>query len=56
MVIAIVGAVDPQGAVDSVKQVLGDWDNPDQPIPPELPPVKPLKEQTLQRVEIPGKQ
>jgi zinc protease len=55
MVIAIVGAVDPKAVVDYVQKVLGDWDNPHQPEPPELPPVTPLVDQVVQRVSIPGK-
>jgi len=55
VVIAVVGAVDPQAAVNCVQQVLGDWANPDQPEPPELPSVTPLGEQMVQQVEIPGK-
>ncbi|HIE56801.1 MAG TPA: insulinase family protein [Anaerolineales bacterium] len=55
MVIAIVGAVTPQDAVQWVRAALGDWQNPEQPEPPELPPVPPLKETIIQKVEIPGK-
>jgi len=55
MVVAVVGGVDPQEAVQKVAQYLGDWENPDQPPPPELPPLSPLAETTLRRVEILGK-
>ena len=55
MVIAIVGAVDPNDAVDCVADVLGDWENPTQPDLIQLPPVTPLTVQVRQRVEIPGK-
>jgi zinc protease len=55
MVIAIVGAADPRAMVDDVQKVLGDWDNPHQPESPELPPVKPLVDQVIHRVTIPGK-
>lgn len=55
MVIAVIGAVDPHEAVDCVQGVLGDWHNPDQPEPPELPSLTPLEEGVTQRVEIPGK-
>lgn len=55
MVIAIVGAIDPQKTVSQVRGVLGDWRNPEQPDPPDLPPVVDLKETITQQVEIPGK-
>jgi zinc protease len=55
MVIAIVGAVEPQKAVDMVISVLGDWRNPDQPPPPELPPLTLLTKTQRQSVTIPGK-
>lgn len=55
MVIAIVGAVDPQEAVACVQGVLADWRNPNQLAPPELPPLTALVERSTQRVEIPGK-
>ena len=54
MVIAIVGAVEPEKAIEKVIAFLGDWENPDQPTPPELPPVNSLDEETVMRVEIPG--
>ncbi len=41
MVIAIVGDVDPQQAVENVGAVLGDWQNPNQPEPPQLPELTP---------------
>jgi zinc protease len=55
MVICIVGAVAPEAAIDGVRQALGDWKNPDQPEPPELPAVTPLQQITRQKVQIPGK-
>ena len=55
MVIAFAGAIDPQEAVDKVAQVLGDWKNPDQPEPPELPAVVPLQHPTTKKVTIVGK-
>ena len=55
MVISVVGAVAPEEAVEKVKAALGDWTNPNQPQPPQLPPVTPLEELVTQRVEIPGK-
>jgi zinc protease len=55
MVIAIVGGISPEKAVDLVHQHLGEWQNPRQPDIPQLPPLKPLSQTTRQRVVIPGK-
>ncbi len=55
MVIAIVGAIDPQQAAEIVAQYLGDWSNPDQVFEPELPSLTPLTKTTMQKVVIPGK-
>ena len=55
MVIAVVGAIDPDQAVEKVARVLGDWENPEQPVPPELPPLNLPEGQPLRKVEIPGK-
>ena len=55
MVISIVGGVEPERAVDSVSCFLGNWSNPTQPAPPELPPLKPLSETISRKVNIPGK-
>jgi zinc protease len=55
MVITIVGAVDPQKAVQYVQESLGDWQNPSQLGPFELPPITPLLDQLKQSVQIPGK-
>ena len=55
MVIAIVGAINPDQAINLVNQHLGDWMNPEQPTPPALPPVIPLQELTVRQVVIPGK-
>lgn len=55
LVIAIVGAVDPQRAAAQVEKVLGNWSNPDQPDPPPLPPLQPLKKTIERRIKIPGK-
>ena len=55
MVISIVGAVDPKKAVNLIQDFLGDWHNPRQPDPPDLPPVTPLDGAITRRVEIPGK-
>ena len=55
LVIVIVGAVEPQAAVDKVAATLGNWSNPHQIAVPELPPVTPLTETALRKVSIPGK-
>ena len=55
MVVTLVGAVEPERAINLVTEILGDWHNPLQPDPPELPPVKTLEEPATKRVSIPGK-
>jgi zinc protease len=55
MVIVVVGAVEPGRVVESVTEVLGDWENPEQPPQPALPPLTPLNDLHVQRVTIPGK-
>jgi zinc protease len=55
MVLTVAGAVDPQQAVEMIARALGAWSNPDQPEPPALPPLRPLKKTIERRVRIPGK-
>jgi zinc protease len=55
MVIVIVGGVAPDEVVEKVRGALGAWENPEQPIPPKLPPIAPLTQLVRQRVTIPGK-
>lgn len=55
MVIAVVGAVEPQAAVEQVARLLGDWQNPSQPEPPALPPFHPPQESRRKHHVIPGK-
>jgi zinc protease len=55
LVLAVVGAVEPQAALEKVSHWLGDWTNPHQPPDPTLPPVTPLPETTTRKVAIPGK-
>ena len=55
MVIAVVGAVEPAQAVDKVARFLGDWQYPEQPEPPSLPPVSAPQEPLTRKVDIPGK-
>ena len=55
MAISIVGAVEPQSAVEQVAGVLGAWKNPSQPEQPGLPALTPLTETIRRHVQIPGK-
>lgn len=55
MVVVVVGAVDPQSAVDAVRLTLGDWKNTDQRILPGIPPAVPLQKTTKKDLSIPGK-
>lgn len=55
MIVAVAGAIEPQQAVEAVQEALGDWQNPDQPEPLALPPLRPLKKTTVRKVKIPGK-
>ena len=55
MVVAIVGAIDPNQAIEKAARVLGDWENPEQPAPPELPPLDLPQGQPVRKIEIPGK-
>ena len=55
MVLVVVGAVEPDLAVEKVAKVLGDWRNPAQVSPPGLPPVSLPVETTRRFVELPGK-
>jgi zinc protease len=55
MVISIVGGVDAERALGSVRNFLGDWDNPQQPEQPELPKLQPVKGIVKRQINIPGK-
>ncbi|MGQ9833729.1 MAG: M16 family metallopeptidase [Candidatus Villigracilaceae bacterium] len=55
MVIAVVGAVEPQAAVEQVARLLGNWQNPSQPEPPALPAFHPPQESRRKHHVIPGK-
>jgi zinc protease len=55
MIFAVAGAVEPQAAVAQVEKILGDWQNPDQPGPPTLPALTPVKEVITRKVNIAGK-
>lgn len=55
LVIAVVGGLEPAQAVEKVARALGEWQNPDQPSPPELPPLTPLDGVVTRRISIAGK-
>jgi zinc protease len=55
MVISLVGAVEPQLAIEQVAGSLSSWNNPDQPNQPSLPNLVPLSETVRRHVSIPGK-
>jgi zinc protease len=55
MVIVIVGAVDPDEAVDAITKTLGDWENPHQAVMTEIPPATALLESARKNLSIPGK-
>ncbi len=55
MVIAVVGAVEPENAVRQVKRALGGWQAKGQEEPPDLPPVKILKKTVSKHHRIAGK-
>lgn len=55
MVIAVVGAVEPAQVVDKITRAFGDWQYPEQPVPPSLPPVSAPEGQLTRKVNIPGK-
>lgn len=55
MLVAVVGGVDPALAIEKVTTALGDWRNPQQPEPVELPPLQPLESRQQNKVALPGK-
>lgn len=55
MVIVVIGAVEHGQVVDHLQRVLGDWDNPEQPQPLELPVLNPLQEMEKRHTTIAGK-
>lgn len=55
MVIVIVGAVEASSAVDTVRDVLGKWENNKQEDMPEIPSIDLVSETTRKTFSIPGK-
>jgi len=55
MVISVVGAIDPDQVFAKVEDLLGDWQNPNQPTPPKLPPNPTPAEPLTRKIDIPGK-
>ncbi len=55
MTVVVVGGIDPLLAVERVSAVLGDWQNPGQPQPGDLPELEELSEPIRQDHFIPGK-
>ncbi len=55
MILAIVGGIEPDRAVDMAAQAFGDWRNPAQPDLPVLPPLTPLETTTRRSLTIRGK-
>ncbi|MBN1452677.1 MAG: insulinase family protein [Anaerolineales bacterium] len=55
MVIAVVGAVEPEKAVEEVERMLGSWQNEAQADAPELPAFEPPAKTVRRHYAIPGK-
>ncbi len=55
MLLVITGAVDVETAFSLLEDHLGDWDNPQQPAPLELPDLAPLEATRTETVPMPGK-
>lgn len=55
MVIAVVGGVSAEQAIDLVQAAIGDWQNPRQQLPSALPPATPVVEPIRRHISIPGK-
>ncbi|CAG1015074.1 zinc protease [Anaerolineales bacterium] len=55
MVIAIVGAIEPRKAAETVENVLGDWQVPGQALTPAMPKPKPVKKTVRHHHHVPGK-
>jgi zinc protease len=55
MTVVVVGGIDPLLAVERVSAELGEWQNPGQPLPGDLPELEVLSEPLRQDHNIPGK-
>ncbi len=55
LVITVVGAIEPQAAVEAVEAVLGDWQNLAQTVPAPLPALEPMTATRREKITIPGK-
>ena len=55
MVIAVVGAVEPEQVTEKMEHRLGTWENSDQPAPFELPLITEPAEPLTRKYDIPGK-
>ncbi len=55
MMIAVVGGIPVEQAGALAQEHFGDWENPDQPVEPELPPLAPMDGVREKRVPLPGK-
>jgi len=55
VVVAVVGGIEAEKAVDQVRATLQDWKNPDQPGPFILPDWQPLPGRSYKRTDIAGK-
>jgi zinc protease len=55
MVIVVVGGVSASEVIDRVQDALGDWENPEQIMPPDYPPVRALAEPVRRHIPLAGK-
>ena len=55
MVLAVVGAVAPEQAVEHIAAALGDWRGPEPPPEPSVPAAAPPPEEIRREVPLPGK-
>ena len=55
MVVVVVGAVEPDVAIETVRARFADWRNPDQPAEAMLPSLPPMAETRRSFVPLPGK-
>lgn len=55
VVVVVVGGISPQQVVEQVQAALGDWRNPKQTLPQDLPRPEDLRDSIRQHVELPEK-